>query len=174
MSYEYESLEELQRYAQQNRRLAQQLGGAGVADLDVVITFKRALPLADFQAWVKSRPLRVSAYTMRIIGKDGERVTVGGAPDKDVLVAEARLKRILDHLAEKGATDLRGVITVEGTLRTDDYERIAADPDVFLADVSRSFVQHEANRKNPSLKDRPKQVVVRPAFWYLEDLGLVK
>lgn len=110
---------------------------------------------------------------MRLIGKSGERVTLGGSPGSDGLVDETRLKSILDHLAERGATNLHGVVSIEGILLTNNYDRIASDPNVYLVDVSGTFARNEINQDS-SLRGQSQRFVVPPAFWYLEDLGLAK
>ena len=173
VSYQHDSPLALQQYVQENKRLADALAKDGVAQADVTITFDRALSLADFNKWQASQPLEVRSYTMRLLGKDNERITIGGSPTENGLVDEAALKRILDHLAERGASDLRGVFSVEGILRLGDYDRIANAPMVFLVDITGTFANHEI-AKSISLSKANQYSNVPSAFWYLEDLNLAK
>lgn len=173
VAYRHGSIAELQQYVQENKRLAVQLDEAGVAEVDTVVTLNRALPLADFEAWAAAQPLQVRSYTMRLMGKNGERITLGGGPTANGPVDAEMLKSVLDHLADRGAVDLRGVISLEGTVRLADYDRLATDPSIFLVDVTTSFVRNELN-KNASLHGKQQYFTVSPAFWYLEDLGLTK
>lgn len=172
ITYQAGSLDELRKFVQENKRLAAELAKAGISEVDTVITFNHVLPLADFEAWAATQPLSVRSYVIRLTGTDSLPVTLGGGPTANGLVDREMLESILDHLADRGATDLRGVIGVEGTLRASDYDRLAADPNVFLVDVSGSFARSEVN-KNASLRNKKQDVIMPPsAFGYLEDFGL--
>lgn len=172
LSFQHRTRDELLRHVEENHRMASQLQSEGVAEVTAEVTLRHPVPLSDFPGWTQSRPLRVSSYTVRLVDKNGQRVTVGGAPGNGGLVASDSIQRILNHLSERGVMDLRGVITVEGTLKTKDYEQLAGDPDVFLVDISGTYIRDEILNRNPALRDRPQRIVVPPAFWYLEDLGL--
>jgi len=173
VSYQHDSLPELQQYVRENRRLVDELAKDGVDTADVVITFDRTLSLTDFKEWLASQPLEVRSYTIRLLGKGGERITTGGSPTENGLVDEAALTEVLDHLADRGAADLQGVFSVEGTLRLSDYDRIATAPMVFLVDITGTFANHEI-AKSFSRSKSNQYSNVPSAFWYLEDLNLAK
>lgn len=87
------------------------------------------------------------------MAKDGSRVTVGGAPsDESPREAEAHLRRILDIVARHGATDVQGIMSVEGVISPADYDKLAADKNVFLVDVTRSAVLQRLSQLAPQAR----------------------
>lgn len=174
VSTQHGSEEALQRLVQENRRLAGELQSAGIGEVTALVTLNRPLSVAEFQSWAESVPFVIHSYTLRSVGEGGKRVTMGGVPIGDRLVADDQLQATLARLEAHGDNNLRGVISVEGSLQTSDYHRLAAAQDVFLVDVSGAYARRDLNERFPDLRDQAQHVIHRPVFWYLEDLGLVK
>ncbi len=173
VEYKADTIQSLQNYVALNKALTAQLFQDGLKDFAVIVTFNRPLPLDDFRAWVAATHLNVNGFTLRVMAKDGSRVTVGGAPTGGQLIEDARLKSILDRVAEHGATDVRGFISVEGVVAAADYNQLIANNDVFLVDVTRSVIRQRLAKVAPSVHLDLSAIVVPPTFPIMEDLGLV-
>lgn len=165
---------DLRRYVDTNRQLAKQLAAEGQKTLAVTATLSRPLPLDEFKGWAAVSPLRIKTFQIRVTGPDGRRATVGGAPVGGELVSAERLQGALDRVATHGASQVVGVIVVEGEVDSSAYERLANDSAVFLADVTRTAVASHIAKTAPGIDRGRLGVTVAPVYWTLEDLGLVK
>lgn len=172
VKYDAATATDLQRYAATNRVLAQQLAAKRQPELAASVSFRRPLSVDEFRAWAARVPLRIESFQLRLMGSEGQRWTLGGTPSQGNLIATDDLQRNLTHLATKGVTDLRGVITVEGRIKVTAYDRLANDPAVFLADVTRSAVASHVSETVPAVDANRLTVLVSPAFWRMEELGL--
>lgn len=172
VSYPSESVAALQRYQAVNRALAQQLTQEGTPEFFSVVTFKAPVPVGDFRVWLSASPLKAERFTLRVMAQDGSRVTVGGAPSNGQAIDLEHLNRILEIVASHGATDVRGITSMEGTLAAADYDRVAADSRVFLVDVTRSAVLNHIAKVAPGIKIDPYSVLLDPTYPRMEDLGL--
>lgn len=168
----YNSVAELRAYANANKVLARQLRQEGIADLAVLITFRSPVRLDDFRAWATTHRLKVLGFTLRVMDQNGNRATVGGVPTGGQLVNDADLKRILDIVARHGETDVRGVISVDAILSATDYESVADDGRVFLADVTRSAVLQRLRKVAPQAQVKLESMMVPLSFPRMEDWGL--
>lgn len=172
IEYDRATVEDLRKYVATNQSLARQLAADGYTELLVTISFRRPLSVDEFRSWAARMPLRVTDYQLRIIGTDGQRWTLGGSPSNGELVSDSDLQRNLAHLSDKGATDLRGVIVVEGQVDASAYTKLAADPDVFLADVTRTATAAHVKNNVGGIDHTRLALLVAPAFSWMEDLGL--
>lgn len=172
VNYDRASVADLYRYVETNRALARQLATDGQAELAVTVSFRRPLTIAEFQTWAAHAPLQIREYQIRLRDAQGRRWTLGGAPSGGILISPTDLQRHLIYLASRGATDVQGVIVAEGTVAASVYDRLAADPDVFLADVTRSAAAAHLLRTVRGLDPRRLEATVAPAFSWMEDLGL--
>jgi hypothetical protein len=173
IEYDRATPADLHKYAATNRALARELTNKGHSTLWVTVSFRRPLSVPEFQAWANSVALRVDDFQLRLLGPDGRRWTLGGAPSGGELIRAADLQRTLDRLAAKGVTNLQGVIVAEGQIAAASYERLATDPAVFLADVTPSAAAAHIAATVPTVDQARLSVVVAPVFAALEDLGLV-
>lgn len=164
VNYDRASVADLYRYVETNRALARQLATDGQAELAVTVSFRRPLTIAEFQTWAARAPPQIREYQIRLRDAQGRRWTLGGAPSGGTLISPTDLQRHLIHLASRGATDVQGVIVAEGTVAASVYDRLAADPDVFLADVTRSAAAAHPLRTVRGLDPRRLEVTVAPAF----------
>ncbi|MDL1897348.1 hypothetical protein FBQ82_13870 [Anaerolineae bacterium CFX7] len=164
--------EELMAYVAQNKALAQELQKDGVKDLNAIITFVRPIPLVSLQKWVEDNNFSVESFTIRVSGPGGERVTVGGVSFDGKSIDQKHLNRILDNVARHGATDVRGIVNLEGTLPAKEYVRVAGDKDIFLVDVTRSVILHRLQKSSPQVHLGSSAILVPPVFPKLEDFGL--
>lgn len=174
VQYSANNEDELTAYVSQNKTLAQELQRDDVKDLNVVVTFARPIPLESLQPWVEDNDFSVESFTMRVSGSNGERVTVGGVSLDGKSIDKVHLNRILENVARHGATDVRGIVNLEGTLPTKKYETAARDKDIFLVDVTRSVILRRLQKSKPQFQLSPSAIIVPPLFPRLEDLGLTK
>lgn len=173
IDYKRDSVQALRNYVTVNKTLANQLRSEGLSEFVVIVTFKRPIALDDFWAWVAVNPLKVNSYTLRVLAKDGSRVTIGGAPSEESpREAEAHLRRILGIVARHGATDVQGIMSVEGVLSATDYDKLVADKNIFLVDVTRSAVLQRLMKIAPQVRLKVQAIMVPLAFPDMEDLGL--
>ena len=165
---------DLRAFVSTNRLLAQRLGEGGVAELDVSISFRRPVPVDEFRRWVPTTPMQVKAFQARVRGPNGERWTLGGGSSPGQVVDDARLQSALQRMSAQGARGLEGVVIAEGSVRTADYAQLAADPLVFLADVTKSAARDHVRRTTPSLASKSIHVIAPPSYWAMETIGLEK
>lgn len=172
INYDHTSVAALRHYAQVNSALAHQLLADGESQLSVTVTFRRPLSIDEFRSWAARVPLQVSGYQLRIFGQDGRTWTLGGGPSGRELVSEPDLQRNLARLASKGATDIRGMIAVDGQIASSAYDQLTGDPFVFLADVTRSAAAAHIAKTVSGIDNSRLVVTVPPAFADMERLGL--
>lgn len=172
VEYDHATVADLKRYVQTNRALAHQLAASGLQILDVTVSFHRPLSIDEFRAWATDTTVVVERFQLRVVGANGRRWTLGGAPSDGQLVSATALRRNLDRLAARGASDVRGFIVAEGSVAASAYDSLADHPAVFLADVTRSAAADQIARTVQGLDPSRLTVGVMPAFAAMEDLGL--
>ena len=163
---------DLHRYAATNKTIARELTTAGVTAFAATISFRKPLPIDEFVVWAGKSPIVVEAFQLRIIGTNGEKWTMGGAPRRGELIAASDLERNLSDMRTRGGTDVRGVIVVEGKVEASAYERVANDPAVFVADITRSAAREHIVKTMRGVNPSRISVILAPVYGRMEDLGL--
>jgi len=180
ISYDTSSISSLRHYAVESQARGDALLKAGVSDFYVWVTFRRTLSADEFRALVKETGLSVQRYTMRAIGADGSRITIGGGPvDGEVLPTQELDEALTQVQAREGdqALTFSGIFEVLGTVNATGYKQLRSAPDVFMVDVTGTLVYRNANFQRStrfSWKDfvAKFQISGNSPFWYMEDFGL--
>jgi len=184
IKFDASSIEGLHNYAKISSQLASDLIKQGVENLYVKVTFNRALTTEEFANLVKTNGLDVKQYYIRILGKDGSRITMFVNPREgagQLFNAEA-FKQSFDRIQEHETNQavLSGVFEVSGVIPASAYANLVADQRVFIADVTGSlaFNNPEFASKVPlSWNDYSNQLQIAVsdvAFWTMENMGLEK
>jgi hypothetical protein len=171
VKYDDRSVGGLRAYAAANQGLLRQLARDG-GQADIQVTFRGPVELNAFRAWVATRGLSVEEVTLRMVDARGTRWTIGAFPsDKDPLPQAAIDRQIAKSSEVAGPLTMRGVITVRGRVDAARLLDIAADAQVFLADVTPTVVPRDLQAAG--VEDAAQALVnVPPAFWQMESLGL--
>ncbi|MCL4489710.1 MAG: hypothetical protein M1570_16520 [Chloroflexi bacterium] len=172
VSYKQDNVEDLRGHANLNKALAQQLRAKGTKEFRAIVTFRHPVLLNEFRTWAAQNRIAIDAFTLRVLAEDGSRVTLGAVPSGGQLVDEPHLNRVVDLVAKRGASDLKGVFSVEGVIRSADYEGIAASRTVFMVDITKSAVLSQVSEMGRGLLLKPSAIRVFPTFPRMEDLGI--
>ncbi len=80
----------------------------------------------------------------------------------------------LDLLLVRCEIQVLGVTTINAGLLSSSYYLLAADPQVFLIDVTPAFAEHHLLQQHASLLNANDLVVTAayPVYWYLESSRL--
>jgi hypothetical protein len=174
VTYDHASAPDLERYKSENLRVATEMRSSGDRRVEAEISFRRPMPLGSIHDWAQSKDVALRGYTLRALSPAGGRVTIGRYPERagsplNPAVDTARLEGITQHLASRGVSQPVGVVLAQVGLNLADYERVSSNTDVLLVDVTAAFV-----RKQLGPSGANAAVLVPPAYWYLEDLGLIR
>lgn len=141
--YDSSSVDGLLEYARASNSQGEALLQAGVSDFYVWVTFRRALNEKEFQSLVKDTGLTVLEYTMRAIGKNGSRVTIGGAPSNSELLPASDLAQAVAEVKARENSEnvsVNGVFEAIGTIDVAGYKQLVGDPRIFIVDVTGTLV----------------------------------
>lgn len=169
--YDTSSIAGLRAYAAANRALADQLARAG-GRAEVQVTFRVPMALDTFRIWATSVGLTVQAVDIRTLDTQGMRSTLGVFPRGGDPLPQTVIDRQLGSASQKvGPLTVTGVTNARGTVEAARLPAIAADAQVFLADVTATVVRRELGVAGEA--DAAQTVVtVQPPFWHMEALGL--
>jgi hypothetical protein len=171
--YNMETTTQALNVASIHRRMAEGIIAGGIKTLEATIVFNKPLTQIDFEQFVLRMKLStISSYTMRYVNNQGQRVTINGGPDNDMLIPQDLLATVLTDLQQHDPGSLSGWIQVEATLDSSQYRRLLRDRDVYLIDVSKSVIRL-AYKDEPNSDILPIDIVAPQLYWNLEDLHLV-
>ncbi len=161
-------------FGESNRRLVDQVEGS----VPVSVVFRRPLSVSEFEQLIQQAGLAVSTYTMRAVDDKGGRITIQGAPDKQMLVSQLLLKSTLARIEERlPGAEFKGVVTVDATATRAQLKRLLADQRVFTTDVTRAIATDRARSgfasRGVDVSHLPAQSrLVGPLYWFMEDTGV--
>jgi hypothetical protein len=192
--YDTHSVQALQAYAAANRTLAGQLAQTP-GGVRVDVTFRDYVAPESFQAWLRAHDFYNGWYGVRVVDPQGRRADIavpfqytGGLPDW-LMQGQVAPVSVWTTYAPPPPTPIggydmpdvapaqtvRGIYYVSGMVDVAQLAGIAADPLVFLADVTPNVVRADLLSKGVLVASPYLNwVVIRPAspFWAMEDLGL--
>lgn len=175
--YNYDSIQALRTYAANNQLLASKIAAANKGEkTQVYITFRNYIAPDQFRTWAKIMGLHVEQSELRITQTDGTAGTF--ILDKQATDADPLLQASIDQelaVLQKGpgVQTLQGVFFTRATVDAARLPNIAADPSVFLADVTPNVVRNELTYAGLA-KDGELNIEVIPPtpFFMLEQFGL--
>jgi hypothetical protein len=168
------TLEGLAAFQSANQRIAQTLA-AQTDTVEADIVFEQPLSAAQVSNIVTQYALNVIGFRMRVFDGLNDRITLFGSPYQDQLVSDYHVNLLLDHIREEtGEATLLGITTIRAEFTTKNYIDLAADPDVFLVDVTPGFVRNHMQTQHASLLEFEDFLTVstHPTYWYLESSHL--
>lgn len=171
--YDKKSTQSLKAFVKTNKDLAKQLKSNNTQRLESLVTFKRALSVEEFTRLVAEQNLTVHSYILRMVTPAGLRITITGTPDTSALVPEDKLNREKANVLQRyPGTTLQGVVDAEISFDVKQYDALQAHNEVFLVDVTKTFVRQELNQLFPNADPKRVYVDVEHPYWFMEDLGL--
>jgi hypothetical protein len=149
IDYDAGSVAALRNFADANRKLADQLSVQG-GSADVYITFRDYVPPDRFRDWAKAMGLSVKKSELRIVGANGQPAIIGiqagraTDPPNDPLPQTDLDYQISAVRAQNEATHkFPAVYFTHATVAAQQLPTLAADPLVFLADVTPTIVRND-------------------------------
>lgn len=169
--YSYDSVADLTTYALANRVLIAQMANVD-AVVDAQITLRAPLMPDEFRTLALSNRFSVSLAEIRYEGPGGARATGRVFPRGLDPLPQEMLDRVVAGAEGRiGPQRLSGVITAEGRARPSELASLAADPRVFLVDVTPFAVRRDL--QVAGVQGASSAVVnLQPPFWFMERLGL--
>lgn len=155
-----------------NQRLAEQLL-PGQSTISANIVLGSPISPEDFEQLVAKHRLQVTAFQMRAIDGRGARVTLFSTPSSpNELVSLPVMESMLAwSRKETGDATFLGVTSIEASIPTLNFSDLSASPNVYLIDVTPSFVRKHFEQSHAGLIRAGDAIVVPtyPIYWYIED-----
>lgn len=144
VSYDNATVNDLNLYATANRVLATQLASQG-GQVRVNITFRTYMQPEAFRTWVSARGLQVDKTELRYVDGSGLDTTVWYKPLNEGPLPQSFVDQQLEWARQNnvGVREFKGVYFTSGSIDTVHLLEIAADPLVFLADVTHQAVRND-------------------------------
>ena len=172
VSYNSGSIAGIQAFADANRILANQLA-SGSGEVQIDLTFRDYVAPAQFRTWAASMGLQVADSGVRFIEHSGMRGTLGLPAQGSDFLPQGPIDDLLTTTdPNRGAPlTLRGVFYTRGSINAQQLTAIAADPLVFLPDVTANIVHNELREIGIPNADTVRANAGSP-FYQMEDFGL--
>ena len=160
--FDQSSASGLRAYAAANKALASEIAHSP-GSASVIITFAQLLQVEQFRRWAASYSLNIEVISFRTVGPNGVRGSIGVMPEK----GDTLPKVVGPH------EQIKGIFGVSAKIAQGQLPALAADPLVFLADVTRNVIEHDLRALNIPDGQQSAVVYLGSPFWHMEDLGLV-
>jgi hypothetical protein len=176
INYDFDTVAELNAFAAANQVLATSLASRG-GQAEVYVTFRTYLTPEQFRAWIRARGANVGQSMLRTVYPDGQEGTLGqGSHQGDTEpLPQDRLDKALQIQLRgevKYALTLRGLYYTLITVDATRLPEIAADPLVFIANVTPNVVRNELHAVGWQTQEKSLFVNPPTPFWKMEELGL--
>ncbi len=160
INYKRDSVADLRAYVAANKALIPEIESAG-GQAEVAISFLPTMQSDQFRAWAKKYGLQVREAQIAA-GNIG--IGVAGKPD-DPLPQES-----VDKYPHVGGA----VFGAYGTVPANKLSAIAADPQVFLLDVTPAWTRRDLVKAGIAEMAQPEtKVMVDLAYGWMEQLGMI-
>jgi hypothetical protein len=172
--YDLSSVAALRNYAAANQALATQLASGG-GQAEVYVTFRTYIAPEQFRAWVRAKGVTVVRSMLRSIEPNGNLGTVGQGthPGDTEPLPQDRLDEALVRGPRDPSATLRGLYFTIITVQASRLPEIAADPLVFIADVTPNVVRNELAAAGWEGVDQATiGVFPNSPFYMMEEFGL--
>lgn len=165
------TLEELQQYVAENRKLAAALISEGYNSVPVVITFREPIAFSQAAYIIDRSGLLVETYYLRGYVNGGktpqDRFTASCAPTEAGFCSESDLRMLTEDLQEAGGKDFAGVISIKGKLPSSSLEWLSELPEVFLVDLMGQMLMNYVVKG--FRQDKPVRVLLESPYWFIEN-----
>jgi hypothetical protein len=178
--YDDSSINALVTYAAANQVLATELAGSG-GEAEVHITFRNYVAPDQFRTWATAMGLQIKFSQIRYVSGNNNdaAITLGGTVN-DPLPRAALDRQLQEATENEGVLEVRGVFYTLGTVSANRLPLIAADPLIFLADVTTNVVRNDliaagiSGAEQAVIQVGSTSTVFHPSpFWRMEhDFGL--
>jgi hypothetical protein len=163
--YKHDSISDLKNYAAANKELLPEVIKHGGRP-EIAVTLAMPMSADDFRKWAKQYAVQVAQAQVAVgaPGGSGGTLMIGGSAD-DTLPEQS--------LAKFPFSGMDGVFGFYGTVDAKQLPALAADPHVFVADVTPAWVRLDLARQGVADALSHSDVRVTLAFGWMEALGLV-
>lgn len=148
MRYGDQTVDALRAYAAANQEMARQLAAKGEV-VDVYIIFRTYVPLEQFRTWANTLGIRITDSRVRYVEKSGayEAFKISSHEESPLPQEEIddRIKSLQGH-GDIEVRTIRGVYFTHAYVETTQLSQIAADPLVFLTDVTPNVIRNDIGR----------------------------
>ncbi len=155
------------RYLQANQEKAEAMILKGGPPVQATVAFAKPIPIADFEALVKSTGFVADNYVLEIRDQQGKPAWNGGRAksSNDGTVVDLELAR---PGLEKLQASIDGAVILVGSVppTKDGLGRLLKDPRVFLADVVATEVLERVSRDTGAAREKIR-VDVLPAYSFI-------
>ncbi len=146
MTQKINSKDDLEKYKILVADELEKLGRENSSKAKVVITFNSPQQPDVFSDFIERNDIIVNAFEMRSVDKSGEKITIGGVPEKDGTIDTLKVFEEMNlSPAVRNIRDiqLKGVTSFEGEINLGNYERINSHPTVYLVDILPETIANE-------------------------------
>ncbi len=174
IGYDSRTLQALETYAIDNRLLANQLASLG-RRAEAYVTFRTYMAPDQFRVWVNSIGAHVNYTELRFVAIDGVKGFIGIDGVENDPLPQTLLEREIEFATSHGHLQtLPGVYFAYITVDAIRLPQIAADPLVYLADVTPEAVRQDLAAAGVQGAEQASVVLFPPSpFWKMEnDFGL--
>ncbi len=173
VSANIDTVQALRVYAADNRALAGELAQQG-GEARVDVSFRTYLSPDQFRAWVLKNGLHVTQVIIRITDANGPDITAAHLvrPDDTDPLPASSVADLVNNPGGVGPFTLRGIYSARGIAAADKLPQIAADPLVFVADVTTSVTARELKKSGFGDVNLDFVLVDSSPFFEMERLGL--
>jgi hypothetical protein len=130
-------------------------------DVAVYVTFRNYVQAEEFNTWAKTVGLRPKHTELRIVINDAPKrlptniprpngklsdsgIAIDARPDDTEPLPKARIDEQLDRMrVDYDISEVKGVYFTDAIIKAQDLSKVADDPPVFLADVTRNVVREK-------------------------------
>lgn len=166
------SKEDLEKYSFFVANEVKKLQKENLSKAKAVVTFNSPQKIEEFIDFVNRNEISVDSFEMRAIDGKGEKITIGGVPEKDGVANPVKVfSEIRNSPAMKEVKNLqlKGVVSFEGEINLKDYEEINSRPTVYLIDILPEVVTNEIKKSGKIEKGNFIDVSVNDVFWRVEE-----
>jgi hypothetical protein len=161
INYKHDSVADLNSYVAANKALIPEVESVG-GRAEVAISFFPTMRPDQFRAWAKKYGLQVREAQ---IAAGRNTMIIGGKADDPLPQAS------IDEFPYVG---LNGVFGAYGTVPTNKLSSIAADPQVFLLDVTPAWTRNDLVKAGIAEAAQPKmKVMVDLAYGWMQQLDMI-
>jgi hypothetical protein len=167
VNYRHDSVQDLKDYAVANEALLPQVANLG-GRAEVAVTFVYPVGVTWFRNWAKGNEFRVDSAQLAVSGPGSGGTTISISGTADEPLPQDKLGSLIGGFF---SSDGGVVFGTYGDIDASRLSKLASDPQVFVVDVTPTWVRHDLAQAGvqEQLQDR---VQVALPFGWMERLGL--
>lgn len=175
IDFNIKTIKDLKDYLQQNQNIINEINQQiEIEKIPIVVTFNNPISQIELTRLQDKYLLNLESFEARVTNQFGERITIGGIPDKNNETnVESVYNSILSPTKFLGERfRLVGVTSIEGTVVSVNLNSLSRDPAIFIVDALPAWLIIKNNVLKNLFKNELKLIDINlnDLFWYKEDL----